>query len=309
MLRPLPPRVVWSWFAALALLLTYVLMASILPKPIELCARVLEERPASAFLAGALALCLLGPVTVLFVVSLLGIAVLPLLFLLILAGFMMGKAAVSLQIGRQAGLKNKPLPAALAAGVLAVDLLYTVPVVGLAVWALSSAFGLGAALLALFDALRAETGEFPAVLPALSAETSGARVPRPPASADLDLPRAGFWIRCGATALDGMIFLTLGALTGLIAVGFGGWAFYQIGMWAWKGTTIGGIVMGIKGVRVDGAPMDFSVALVRHLASYLSGCAAFLGFFWAGWDPEKQSWHDKIAGTLVVRVPKSQALI
>ena len=27
----------------------------------------------------------------------------------------------------------------------------------------------------------------------------------------------------------------------------------------------------------------------------------FLGFFWIGWDDRKQGWHDKLAGTLVVR--------
>jgi uncharacterized RDD family membrane protein YckC len=26
-----------------------------------------------------------------------------------------------------------------------------------------------------------------------------------------------------------------------------------------------------------------------------------LGFIWVGFDPRKQGWHDKLAGTLVVR--------
>ena len=83
----------------------------------------------------------------------------------------------------------------------------------------------------------------------------------------------------------------------------------HVGMWAWKGTTIGGIVMGIKVVRLNGAPVDFSVALVRSLSSFFSAVVLFLGFFWTGWDREKQSWHDKIAGTIVVRVPKGMSLI
>jgi len=29
--------------------------------------------------------------------------------------------------------------------------------------------------------------------------------------------------------------------------------------------------------------------------------ALFLGFFWIIWDKKKQGWHDKIAGTLVVK--------
>jgi len=30
-----------------------------------------------------------------------------------------------------------------------------------------------------------------------------------------------------------------------------------------------------------------------------------LGFFWAGWSREKQSWHDKIADTIIVKLPKN----
>jgi uncharacterized RDD family membrane protein YckC len=26
-----------------------------------------------------------------------------------------------------------------------------------------------------------------------------------------------------------------------------------------------------------------------------------LGIFWVGWDKRKQGWHDKIAGTLVIK--------
>jgi uncharacterized RDD family membrane protein YckC len=60
---------------------------------------------------------------------------------------------------------------------------------------------------------------------------------------------------------------------------------------------------------VDGQPVTFWVALVRSLASFFSALALFLGFFWAGWDREKQAWHDKIAGTMVVRLPKGAGLI
>ena len=67
--------------------------------------------------------------------------------------------------------------------------------------------------------------------------------------------------------------------------------------------------LGIKVVRLNGAPVNFAVALVRSLSSFFSALVLFLGFFWAGWDREKQAWHDKIAGTLVVRVPKGMSLI
>jgi len=149
---------------------------------------------------------------------------------------------------------------------------------------------LGVALLARAEASKRELGPAGAV----------------PAEA---LPRAGFWRRFAATAIDGFAFVALGGVTGLLFWGLGGWAIYQVGMWAWKGTTLGGMIAGIKVARLDGRPMDAPVALLRCLASYLSAVPMFLGFFWAGFDPEKQTWHDKIAGTIVVRVPEARALV
>ena len=45
------------------------------------------------------------------------------------------------------------------------------------------------------------------------------------------------------------------------------------------------------------------------MASFFSAFVFFLGFFWAGWDRNKQSWHDKIAGTVIVRVPLGVPLL
>jgi uncharacterized RDD family membrane protein YckC len=35
----------------------------------------------------------------------------------------------------------------------------------------------------------------------------------------------------------------------------------------------------------------------------------FLGFFWAGWTREKTAWHDLIAGTVIVRMPRGIPLL
>lgn len=124
------------------------------------------------------------------------------------------------------------------------------------------------------------------------------------------LPRAGLWPRLGAASLD--VFLVaivcamvggqppLGLLLGLA---------YFAGMWAWKGTTIGGIVLRLKVVRADAQPVSLVTALVRALAGVFSILALFLGILWAAWDPEKQGWHDMIAGTVVVRTPYRMALV
>ena len=46
----------------------------------------------------------------------------------------------------------------------------------------------------------------------------------------------------------------------------------------------------------------------RH-DGFLSLFVAGLGFIWVAFDDEKQSWHDKIAGTTIVRVPKGTPLL
>jgi uncharacterized RDD family membrane protein YckC len=87
------------------------------------------------------------------------------------------------------------------------------------------------------------------------------------------------------------------------------WVFYHLAMWTWKGTTIGGLVFGLKIVRLNGDPIRFSVALVRCLSAFFSALVVCLGFLWVGWNREKQSWHDIIAGTVIVRFPKGSPLI
>jgi uncharacterized RDD family membrane protein YckC len=79
------------------------------------------------------------------------------------------------------------------------------------------------------------------------------------------------------------------------------WTAYHIGMWAWRGATVGGMVLGLRIVQTNGQPLTLGVAVVRSLASFLSAAALLLGFFWAGWSAQKQSWHDIIAGTYVLK--------
>jgi uncharacterized RDD family membrane protein YckC len=123
------------------------------------------------------------------------------------------------------------------------------------------------------------------------------------------LPRAGIWERMGAAFLDVILVSILGGVVGGPPLGFLVALAYFAGMWAWKGTTIGGIVLKLKVVRLDGQPITFPVALVRGLAAAFSVVVLFLGFLWIAWDKEKQGWHDKIAGTAVVRLPRTQSLV
>jgi uncharacterized RDD family membrane protein YckC len=86
-------------------------------------------------------------------------------------------------------------------------------------------------------------------------------------------------------------------------------AAYGAVMWKLKGTTVGGIVCNLKVVRLDGRDIDWSTAIVRALGCFLSLIILGLGFIWIAFDEGKQAWHDKIAGTAVVRVPQGISLL
>ena len=139
----------------------------------------------------------------------------------------------------------------------------------------------------------------------------------PPPAANLspqitaDMPRAGFWVRMGALFLD---ILLVGFATSLLhpfADGhlFGDFhivvlAVYGAVMWKLRGTTVGGIVFDLHVVRLDGRPLDWETAIVRALGCFLSLFVVFLGFIWIAFDHNNQAWHDKIAGTVVVRAKR-----
>jgi uncharacterized RDD family membrane protein YckC len=137
--------------------------------------------------------------------------------------------------------------------------------------------------------------------------------PRPaqPIITDLTaLPRAGFWARMGALFIDFVIVAVAINLVNdsnnllLLLL-----ATYGAVMWKFKGTTVGGIVLGLKVARLDGRPVDWATSIVRALGCFLSLVIAGLGFLWIVFDDDRQAWHDKIAGTVVVRVPKGVSLI
>jgi uncharacterized RDD family membrane protein YckC len=86
-------------------------------------------------------------------------------------------------------------------------------------------------------------------------------------------------------------------------------AAYGAVMWKLRGTTIGGIVCGLRVARLDGRPIDWPTAVTRALGSFLSFFIVGLGFIWVVFDSERQSWHDKIAGTVVVHAPRSTPLV
>ena len=67
------------------------------------------------------------------------------------------------------------------------------------------------------------------------------------------------------------------------------------------GQTPGKILLGLRVVQTAGDPMTFGVAFLRWVGYIISAAGICLGFIWIIFDRKKQGWHDKIAGTVVIR--------
>jgi len=348
-LRPLSFQVGWVWAVAGVVFLIYLLIAVVFPRPIEACVNELTQRPATTFLMGLVAKLVLPVVIAILGVTGIGLVVVPFILAAAALGALVGKVGVlewlGFQVGRRfgaQGLRNGLV--ALVIGGAIIALLYLVPVLGLLTFGIMSVWGLGVAVMAAFGGLRKELPAKPSAPPpgaGMSAlagvgtvgraqagmpgtagpgvncgETGGpsaatATMPSaPPVLPDaLSYPKAGFWERMGAGFLDVVLVSIVGSIVDMAPLGLLLALAYFAGMWAWKGTTIGGIVLGLKVVRLDGQPVTFAVALVRALAAAFSIVVLFLGFLWIAWDADRQGWHDRIAGTVVLKLPRGTPLV
>lgn len=70
------------------------------------------------------------------------------------------------------------------------------------------------------------------------------------------------------------------------------------------GQTWGRRIVGVKVVRRDtGQPLGLGRAIGRTLFAWaFSGQIFYLGYLWMLWDSQKQTWHDKVVSSVVVRV-------
>ena len=78
-------------------------------------------------------------------------------------------------------------------------------------------------------------------------------------------------------------------------------------MWKLRGSTVGGLVCDLRVVRLDGRPLEWETAIVRALGLFSVPGGVRPGFIWIAFDRDHQAWHDKIAGTVVVRAKKRAA--
>lgn len=78
------------------------------------------------------------------------------------------------------------------------------------------------------------------------------------------------------------------------------WSFDSFGWSPGKAAT------SVRTVRLDGRRPGLVHGLVRYSMRSVSFFAFGLGYFWAIWDKRNQTWHDKLAGTVVVRAQPLQ---
>lgn len=142
--------------------------------------------------------------------------------------------------------------------------------------------------------------------------------PAPPAAPPrvagslLDLPRATFLERAAAFLVDLLLVgLAFRVLDGLVFPRYSDFYLpmlfiYFVAFWAWKGTTLGGTVMNLRIVKLNGQPFEPGDAIVRALAGVLSFAALGIGVLWILKDADRQAWQDKAVGTVVVKDPSTR---
>jgi uncharacterized RDD family membrane protein YckC len=149
--------------------------------------------------------------------------------------------------------------------------------------------------------------------------------PPAPVGPAAGLRYGGFWVRFLAIILDGIVITVITSALAVFALGgemmvtstaAGGVAvnytanafgaliglIYFVGFWGWRGQTPGMIPFNMQIVMAsDGSKPDWVRMLLRYVGLLISIAILFLGVIWAGFDRRKQGWHDKMAGTVVVR--------
>ncbi len=68
----------------------------------------------------------------------------------------------------------------------------------------------------------------------------------------------------------------------------------------WHGQTIGKRIMRVRVVAANAPAVTLSRSFARAGMNLVSGWIFLLGFLWALWDAQHQTWHDKVAKTHVI---------
>lgn len=135
------------------------------------------------------------------------------------------------------------------------------------------------------------------------------------------LEYAGFWIRAGAAIIDTILLLII--VVPILTAIYGGdyWigaagdqgvtgillnyilpAIVVLIFWVYKSATPGKMATNLTIVDAKTGEKPSTAQFVgRYLAYYVSMLPLFVGIIWVGIDKRKQGWHDKLAGTVVIK--------
>jgi uncharacterized RDD family membrane protein YckC len=160
------------------------------------------------------------------------------------------------------------------------------------------------------------------------APTGHAAPSRPrPATSFPDIPEtvqyASFWRRFGAHIIDSFI-LNVVVFVASFLFGIGAGAFglvepsvlsvlggiigfvipiaYCVMFWVRTGATPGKVALGVRVVSAGGGSLRPGQSIVRYFGYLVSALVFCLGYLAMLWDDESRCWHDRMAGTRVIRV-------
>lgn len=132
---------------------------------------------------------------------------------------------------------------------------------------------------------------------------------------------AGFWVRFLAMVVDGLFFMAVGVVIGMVGrVLWGretmssrvmrasitafnllfGTGYYIFFHWQW-GQTVGKMALRIRVVSEEGLPISVGTSMLRYLGYWLSALPLLIGYLMAGLRADRRALHDLIARTRVVR--------
>ena len=136
-----------------------------------------------------------------------------------------------------------------------------------------------------------------------------------------ELEYVGFWPRVGAALIDTLLVLAL--CIPLVTAVYGRqywlspdliqgpadflitWVLPAVAVvlfWVYRQATPGKIAIGARIVDAEsGAKPSTRQCIVRYAGYYAAMLPLMVGILWVAFDPRKQGWLDKLAGTVVVR--------
>lgn len=140
----------------------------------------------------------------------------------------------------------------------------------------------------------------------------------------LSVNSVSFWRRFFAFTIDlfilGLIFKVISLLgidlgttvTGVVPlspISLAVSTIYFIVFYSTGGQTPGKKILGIRVISINGSPLDWKKGVLRSVGYLPSTIPLYLGFLWSIWDADRQAWHDKLAGTRVVKASFDRELL